>query len=54
MEWHLTSKDAIERELLNPFLYGDDDIVAAQLVNSRIQLVLSGAGNPSLADAEQA
>ena len=54
MSWGLTSKDAIETGLLNPFLYGDTDLVAAELANSRIELMLAGGGNPSFADAERA
>ena len=54
LTWYLTSKDAITTGLLNPFLYGDTDLVAAELENSRVQLMLSGGGTPSFADATQA
>ena len=54
MAWGLTSKNAIETGLLSPFLYGARDIVAAELANSRVELMLSGGGNPSFADATQA
>jgi len=40
--------------LLSFFLYGDTDIVAADLANSRIELMLFGGGNPSFPDAKQA
>jgi len=53
MAWGLTSKDAIETGLLSPFLYGDTDIVAAEVANSRVELILSGGGNPSSADTTQ-
>ena len=54
MSLYLTSKDAIETGFLNPFLYGDTDLVAAELENSRVELMLSGGGTPSFADATQA
>ena len=54
MTWSLTSKDAIETGLLSPFLYGDTDLVAAEVANSRVELMLSGGGYPPFADVTQA
>ena len=52
LTWYMTTKDAIGTGI-NPFRFGDTDLEAAQQRQARIDLILSGSVNPTLADAQK-